>query len=100
VLFDFDGTLNDSWRLYLESFRRSLEPHFSRLLSDAEIAAYRPTVERRLLRALVEEPDFTRYFESFLAHYASLHETHNDGAYPGVHEMLEDLRARGYRVAL
>lgn len=100
VLFDFDGTLNDTWRLYLESFRRSLKPHFNRLLSDAEIAAYQPTAERRLLRALVEEPDFMRYFDSFLAHYASLHETHNDGPYPGVHEMLEDLRAQGYRVGI
>jgi pyrophosphatase PpaX len=100
VLFDFDGTLNDTWRLYLESFRRSLEPRFNRLLSDAEIIAYQPSAERRLLRTLVEEPNFTRYFESFLAHYTSLHETHNDGPYPGVHEMLADLRAQGYRLGI
>ena len=43
VLFDFDGTLIDTWRLYLESFRRSLSPHFNRLLSDAEILEYQPS---------------------------------------------------------
>jgi hypothetical protein len=70
----------------LESFRRSLEPHFNRLLSDAEIAEYQPSAERRLLRRLVEESHFNRYYESFLVHYGSLDETYNDGPYPGVHE--------------
>ncbi len=92
VLFDFDGTLNDTWLLYLESFRRSLEPHFNRLLSDAEIVEYQPSAERRLLPRLVEEAHFNRYFESFLARYGSLDETHNDGPCPGVHEMLADWR--------
>ena len=47
-MLDFDGTLIDTWRLYLESFRRSLQPHFQRLLSDPEILAYQPVAERRL----------------------------------------------------
>ncbi|HJU06014.1 MAG TPA: HAD family hydrolase [Nitrospiraceae bacterium] len=96
VLFDFDGTLIDTWRLYLEAFRRSLAPHFNRLLSDAEILEYQPSAERRMLQRLLEEADFPGYFESFLSHYRALHASHNDGLYPGVHEMLKDLRAQGY----
>jgi beta-phosphoglucomutase-like phosphatase (HAD superfamily) len=68
VLFDFDGTLIDTWRLYLESFRRSLEPHFQRLLTDPEILHYHPIAEQRLLRDIVHHERFTEYFESCIYH--------------------------------
>ena len=100
VLFDFDGTLIDTWRLYLESFRRSLQPHFQRLLSDPEILAYQPIAERRLLHDIVERTRFGDYFESFLSHYRSLHETHSDGLYPGAIGMVNGLRAEGYALGI
>ena len=96
MLFDFDGTLIDTWRLYLESFRRSLEPHFKRLLTDPEILEYQPIAERRLLREIVEQAHFSDYFACFLSHYRSLHETHCDGLYLGTVELLNGLRAEGY----
>lgn len=100
MLFDFDGTLIDTWRLYLESFRRSLQPHFQRLLTDPEILAYQPIAERRLLHELVEHARFRDYFESFLSHYRSLHETHSDGLYPGAIGLLNGLRAEGYALGI
>jgi HAD superfamily hydrolase (TIGR01509 family) len=100
VLLDFDGTLIDTWRLYLEAFRRSLQPHFQRLLSDLEILAYQPIAERRLLHDIVERGRVRDYFESFLAHYRSLHETHSDGLYPGATNMVNGLRAEGYAVGV
>jgi HAD superfamily hydrolase (TIGR01509 family) len=96
VLFDFDGTLIDTWRLYLESFRRALEPHFNRLLSDGEILDLHPTAERRLLRRVVEDIRLADYFESFLSHYRAVHDAFLDGLYPGVPAMLADLQADGY----
>ncbi len=93
---DFDGTLIDTWRLYLESFRRSLQPHFQRLLSDPEILAYQPIAERRLLQDIVEQARAADYFESFLFHYRSLHETHSDGLYLGAVDMVNGLRAEGH----
>jgi len=100
VLFDFDGTLIDTWRLYLESFRRSLEPHFKRLLTDLEILEYQPIAERRLLQEVVEQARFLDYFQSFLWHYRSLHETHCDGLYPGAIELLNGLKAEGYALGI
>ena len=100
MLFDFDGTLIDTWRLYLESFRRSLEPHFKRLLTDPEILAYQPIAERRLLQEIVEQAHVGDYFASFLSHYRSLHETHCDGLYPGAIGLLNALRAEGYAIGI
>ena len=100
MLFDFDGTLIDTWRLYLESFRRSLEPHFKRLLTDPEILAYQPIAERRLLQQIVEQAHVGDYFTSFLSHYRSLHETHCDGLYPGAIGLLNALRAEGYAIGI
>jgi HAD superfamily hydrolase (TIGR01509 family) len=52
------------------------------------------------LHDIVETARFTGYFESFLSHYRSLHETHCDGLYPGTLDMLNGLRHRGYRLGI
>lgn len=95
VLFDLDGTLLDTWHLYMEAFRRTLEPHFNRRLSDADIMALQPHAEQRVLLDLIQEVDFTSYFERFLTHYSLLHDSLFGGPYAGVLDMLHALRAQG-----
>lgn len=96
VLFDLDGTLINTFHLYMESFRRTLEPHFNRRLSDAEIMAFNPHSEQRLLLELIQEMEFTPYFEHFLTFYSALHDALFAGPYDGVLDMLRTLQGQGY----
>ena len=96
VLFDLDGTLINTFHLYMESFRRTLEPHFNRRLSDAEIMAFNPHAEQRLLLELIQEMEFTPYFERFLTFYSALHDALFAGPYEGVLDMLRTLQGQGY----
>ena len=96
VLFDLDGTLVDTYSLYMEAFRFTLEPHFKRRLNDTELLALDPYAEQRLLLNVLPEADFNESFENFLSHYARFHEPLFGGPYEGVMDMLKTLQARGH----
>lgn len=100
VLFDLDGTLIDTWWLYVESYRRTLHSHYGRHITVEEIAALKPTSERQLLRHAVGVAAEEQFYRAFLDHYKTLHDTHYEGVYAGVLELLSALRARGLRLGL
>lgn len=100
VLFDLDGTLIDTWDLYIEAYKKTLEPHVGRCLSQADLIALRPTSELRLLRLTVEAAQAAAVHEQFIQRYRALHTRHFGGVYPGVAEALDELRNRGYRLGL
>lgn len=93
VLFDLDGTLIDTYRLYLESYRRALEPVFGRALSDEEIIALRPVSERAFLVDLLGEPEAAETHAEFCRYYEEFHDVLCEGMYEGVREMLAALRS-------
>jgi HAD superfamily hydrolase (TIGR01509 family) len=95
VLFDLDGTLVDTWALYLEAFLRTLEPYVGRRLSAGEVGTLHPSSEVRALASAVPDDAVAEAHASLLAHYQALHPTHFAGVYPGVPEMLDALRALG-----
>jgi pyrophosphatase PpaX len=100
VLFDLDGTLIDTYRLYLECYRRALEPHLGYAPSDAEIAARRPSSERRLLTDWLGEEKGAACHAEMRRLYGELYPTMCEGTYDGVPEMLAALRASGLRLGI
>ncbi len=100
ILFDLDGTLIDTYHLYLESYRRALAPHLGRAPTDAEIIARRPSSERRFLAEWIGEEQANSCHATMREHYATLHGALGEGVYPGVPEMLTALRSAGYRLGI
>jgi HAD superfamily hydrolase (TIGR01509 family) len=100
ILFDLDGTLVDTWRLYMECYRRALEPHLGYAPADAEIAARFPGSERGLLTGWIGEAAGAASHAEMLRLYAELHASFADGIYEGVREMLAALRGAGYPLGI
>jgi pyrophosphatase PpaX len=95
VLFDLDGTLIDTYHLYLESYRRALEPVIGRAIGPEDVAEQRPSSERHFLEDWLGAEQAAACHASMLEHYRVLHGAMCEGIYDGVREMLAALRAAG-----
>lgn len=100
VLFDLDGTLIDSYHLYLEAYGRALEPILGRRPGREEIAARRPSAERRFLEDWVGAEQVDACHDALCRHYAELQGALVEGMYDGVREMLVALSTAGYPLGI
>jgi pyrophosphatase PpaX len=95
ILFDLDGTLVDTFHLYMEAYRRALRPVLGRELEAEDVAAQRPSSERRFLEDWLGTERAAECHAAMVQHYGELHATMCEGTYDGVREMLQALRAAG-----
>jgi phosphoglycolate phosphatase/pyrophosphatase PpaX len=100
VLLDVDGTLVNTWDLYIESYLRSLEPYVGRRLGFDELLSMHPTSELRLFVGAVPPERAAEAHASFLGHYRALHAELCRGVYPGILDALAALRATDLTVGL
>jgi HAD superfamily hydrolase (TIGR01509 family) len=100
VLLDLDGTLVDTWALYIECYLRTLEPYTGRRLTYDELRALHPTSELRAFGRAVPAERVAEAHAEFLRYYRLLHAELCGGVYPGVPEALAAIRAAGVTVGL
>jgi phosphoglycolate phosphatase/pyrophosphatase PpaX len=100
ILFDLDGTLIDTYRLYVESYRRALEPHLGYAPTDDEMVARHPSSERQFLADWLGPEAGAACHAEMRRWYAELHASLGEGMYDGAREMLDGLRSAGLRLGI
>jgi pyrophosphatase PpaX len=97
VLFDLDGTLFESRRLYGEAYRRAVLPILERPLTREDLHRISPRSESAFFEAAVPEARRAEAVEAFRREYSALHETGFDGLFDGVADLLRAVGEAGLR---
>ncbi len=95
VVFDLDGTLIATRRLYLEAFADALAPVLGHRPTHEQMMALRPRAEIRFLEDMGGSDHHTGVMERFFQAYEERHDDDFEGVYTGVPELLAELRRLG-----
>ncbi|RYG68955.1 hydrolase, partial [bacterium] len=100
VIFDFDGTLADTFPAIHSAFNAALEPIVGHTFTrDEVIDRFGPADEGMLSNELgAKNEKLAGAIETYFAAYTA---AHDDGvvAFDGITELLEELDTKGYRLA-
>jgi len=100
ILFDLDGTLIDSTRLILESYRHTMRIHRGRTLPDSEWIEGLGTPLRVQFRRFTSDEDEV---QRMIATYREWNLANHDAmvrAFPGAPETVRDLKTGGAKLAI
>ncbi len=103
VIFDLDGTLLDTLDDLTASTNAAVESFGIPPYTRDQVSSFVGNGIRNLMRRAVpggeENPEFEQAFSRFKAHYG-VHCMDRTRAYPGIPEMLRELKADGYRTGI
>lgn len=100
VLFDLDGTLIDSVRLILDSYHHVTRVHGLTPRTDAEWLAGLGTPLTVQFGAYKDDPAMMQQLIATYREYNLAHHDQQVRIYPGVRELLDEVRRRGHPTAL
>lgn len=100
VLFDLDGTLIDTWNLYITSYRSTLQHMTGQVFEPTDIIGLNPVSERSLIYSQIPETRRAEALEHFYHCYGTFHHELFGGIYPGIEEMLDHLRGIGKKIGI
>jgi len=99
IIFDLDGTLTRTNELIYATFNHVAKQYLDAVFTPKEITAMFGPPEEVAIERLVGSERRDRALDDFYAFYAQHHPT-MASAYDGIREMLDELRARGIRLAI
>jgi HAD superfamily hydrolase (TIGR01549 family) len=98
VIFDFDGTLADTFPLIFLAFRAALTKYTGRVYSDEELTRYFGPSEDGILQRIVPG-QWQAAMEIYLAEYKR-HHAQYVRLFPGIHGLLEQLKDKPLRMGI
>ncbi len=98
VLFDLDGTLIDSAELIMTAFEATVQANLHQTIDRTEILGMWSRPIRERFRALAPDRDEV-LAQDYLRRYLALHDQYAR-LFPGVADVLEALRRRGYAMGI
>ena len=100
VAFDLDGTIGDTIPLCIRAFKKTVTPYIGHELSDDDVIQTFGLNEQGMIGSIIDTPHKERALEDFYTIYKNLHEQMCPRPFPGIRELITDLKQSGIIVAL
>jgi len=100
ILFDVDGTLINTWDLYMEVYWRTLRHFQGDHITKEKVIAMRPTSELHFIRKNIGDDRLEDAHKVMMHYYERYHDELFGGIYRGVPELLQAVRNEAIAIGI
>ncbi len=93
ILFDVDGTLINSWNLYIEVYWRTLRHFQGHNITKDAVLKMKPTSELQFIKKHIGNDRLKEAHDVMMDFYERMHDSMFGGIYPGISDMLNKVRS-------